>query len=57
MEAKKTGVGFLKEYRAHPENYLPLIDHQYHSWIGWNEKLYPFSELDQLNEGAVNDIN
>ena len=33
-----------------------LDEHEeYHPWIAWNEKLYPFSELDQLNGGITND--
>lgn len=28
---QKQGVDFLREYRKHPEMFLPLIDHQYGS--------------------------
>ena len=31
-------IGFLKEYRAHQENYLPMIDHQYWHFDKWEEE-------------------
>ena len=32
------GIAFLKEYRAHPEKFLPLIDHQYRHFDKWADE-------------------
>ena len=36
---RKEGIEFLLEYRAHPEKYLPLVDHQYHHFDQWEEQI------------------
>lgn len=35
---KKQGVDFLREYRDHPEMFLPLIDHQYKHFDEWEDQ-------------------
>ena len=35
---QKQGVDFLREYRKHPEMFLPLIDHQYKSFDEWEDQ-------------------
>ena len=47
MEEKLTGIEFLKEYRAHPEKYLPLIDRQYKHFNKWEDEI-----IRNLNQGA-----
>ena len=39
MEEKLTGIEFLKEYRAHPEKYLPLINRQYKHFEEWEDEI------------------
>ena len=35
---QKQGIDFLREYRDHPDQYLPLIDHQYRHFDAWQGK-------------------
>ena len=35
---KKQGIEFLKEYREHPERFLPLVDHQYRQFDEWQDE-------------------
>ena len=35
---KSQGIDFLREYRKHPEKFLPLIDHQYKLFDEWEDQ-------------------
>ena len=35
---QKQGIDFLREYREHPDQYLPLIDHQYRHFDAWQDE-------------------
>ncbi len=35
---QKEGVDFLREYREHPEKFLPLVDHQYKHFNEWEDQ-------------------
>lgn len=35
---KSQGIAFLQEYRANPEKFLPLADHQYKYFDKWEEE-------------------
>lgn len=39
MDKENPCVAFLKEYRAHPEKYLPLADRQYRHFDEWEEQV------------------
>ena len=38
MNVENKCIAFLKEYRAHPERYLPLTDKQYKHYNEWEEE-------------------
>ena len=37
-QTQSQGIAFLQEYRAHPERFLPLIDHQYRLFDKWADE-------------------
>ena len=39
MNVENKCIAFLKEYRAHPERYLPLTDKQYKHYNEWEEEI------------------
>lgn len=47
MHEENKCIAFLKECRAHPEKSMPMVDHQYMSWLG---ECCGFEELNRLND-------
>lgn len=39
MGEENKSIAFLREYRAHPEKYLPLVDHQYKHFDKWDDQI------------------
>ena len=39
MDKENPCIAFLKEYRAHPERYLPMVDHQYKCFEEWDDQI------------------
>ena len=39
MNGENKGIAFLKEYRANPEKYLPMVDHQYKHFDEWDDEI------------------
>jgi len=39
MSEENKCITFLKEYRAHPERYLPMVDHQYNQFDKWEDEI------------------
>ena len=39
MDKGNKCIAFLKEYRAHPERYLPMVDHQYKHFDEWDDEI------------------
>ena len=37
MDKENKCIAFLKEYRAHPERYLPMVDQQYRYFDKWED--------------------
>ena len=39
MDEGNKSIAFLKEYRANPEKYLPMVDHQCKHFDEWNDEI------------------
>ncbi len=39
MDEGNKCIAFLKEYRAHPERYLPMVNHQYKHFDEWENEI------------------
>ena len=39
MDGENKCTAFLKEYRTHPERYLPMVDHQYKHFDDWEDQI------------------